>query len=222
MSVPISHAENPAVTSSDKDIRPIALTALRFLSVSSRPVDVDELSEMVAIKSGVGIFIEFDRLFDPMDLLTVCSSLITISRDSWVQLSHYSVHDFLTSEQISNGPASHYAIKVAEAHLAIAQLCMTYLLSFDQSVIGQSSSSSSSLLSSLDETLDMECHLLQYAATEWSFHVRQLPPEHQIQTKEMVLRLLDRENMAFHGGYRSIDKEKMKPVMGVHYIMPLS
>jgi hypothetical protein len=126
---------------------------------------------MVAIKSGVGIFIEFDRLFDPMDLLTVYSSLITISRDSWVQLSHYSVRDFLTSEQISNGPASHFAIKVAEAHLAIAQLCLTYLLSFDQSVIGQSSSSSSSLLSLLDETLDMECHLLQYAATEWSFHV---------------------------------------------------
>lgn len=183
----------------NEEVRFIAFTALQFLAVSSRPVNLEELSEMVAIKSGVSIFIEIDRLFDPTDILAVCSSLVSISRVSWVQLSHYSVREFLTSERICKGPASYFSIQEAEAHLAIAQRCLTYLLSFDQSVIPDHLHSSlPSSTSSLDESLDMNYPLLEYAAVEWHSHVRLLPSEYQTQAKPMVLRLLDHENVAFH------------------------
>lgn len=183
----------------DEEVRFVAFTALQFLTVSSRPVNLDELSEMVAIKSGVSIFIEIDRLFDPTDLLSVCSSLVTISRVSWVQLSHYSVREFLMSERIRKGAASYFAIHEPEAHLAIAQRCLTYILSFDQPVIpGHLHSSSSSLTSSLDESLAMAYPLLKYAAVEWHSHVRFLPSEYQTRIKSMIFRLLDQENVPFH------------------------
>jgi hypothetical protein len=183
----------------DEEVRLIAFTALQFLTVSFRPVDLAELSEMVAIKSEISIFIEIDRLFDPTDLLSVCSSLVTISGASWVQFSHYSVREFLASERICKGPARYFAIQEAEAHLEIARRCLTYLLSFDQSVIpGNPHSHLSSSPSASDDSLDMEYPLLDYAAVEWHSHVRVLPSEHQVQINRMVLQLLDPEKAAFH------------------------
>ncbi|CAG8892264.1 unnamed protein product [Penicillium egyptiacum] len=180
----------------DEEARSIAFTALQFLVISSRPVNLDELSEMVAIKPGVSILVEIDRLFDPTDVLAVCSSLVTTSRVSWVQLSHYSVRECLTSERICQGPASYFAIKEPEAHLAIAQRCLTYLLSFDQSVILDNFHQSTYALPSLDE--HTRYPLLEYAAFEWHTHVRLLPSEYQKQAESMILRLLDQDNLAFH------------------------
>ncbi|KAJ5374397.1 hypothetical protein N7517_006403 [Penicillium concentricum] len=177
----------------DEESRSIALTALQFLTISSRPVNLDELSEMVAIRPGVSIIVEIDRLFDPADILAVCSSLVTMSRVSLVQLSHYSVRECLTSERICKGPASYFAIKEHEAHLATAQRCLTYLLSFDQSVISDKFRGSS-----LDESLETSYPLLEYATFEWHTHVRLLPSEYQKQTEPMILRLLDQDNLAFH------------------------
>lgn len=195
----------------DEEVRSIAFTALQFLTVSSRPVNLAELSEMVAIKPEVSIFLEIDRLFDPTDLLSVCSSLVTISGASWVQFSHYSVREFLTLERICKGPARYFAIQEAEAHLAIAQRCLTYLLSFDQSVIpGNPQSRLSSSLSSSGGALVMEYPLLKYAAIEWHSHARILPLEHQARIKPMVLQLLDPEKAAFRHWlyiYRRREKE---------------
>lgn len=195
----------------DEDVRLVAFTALQFLTVSSRPLHLDELSEMVAIKTGVSIFIEIDRLFDPTDLLVVCSSLVSTFRESWVQLSHYSVREFLTSERIRKGPASYFAVLKVEAHLAIAQRCLTYLLSFDQSVILKHLCSSSlSLTSAVDGSLEMDYPLLEYAAVEWHSHVRLLPSEYQSDIKSMILRLLDQKNLAFRHWlsiYRAGDDE---------------
>ncbi|KUM57929.1 hypothetical protein ACN42_g9242 [Penicillium freii] len=182
-----------------EEARSIAFTALQFLAISSRPLNLDELSEMVAIKPGVSVLVEIDRLFDPTDLLAVCSSLVTTSRAFWVQLSHYSVRECLISEQICKGPASYFAIKEPEAHLAIARRCLTYLLSFDQSVISDNFHPFTySSTSSLDESLDTSYPLLEYAAFEWHTHVRLLPSEYQRQTEPMILRLLDQDNLAFH------------------------
>ncbi|KAJ5170039.1 uncharacterized protein N7500_002822 [Penicillium coprophilum] len=177
----------------DEESRSIASTALQFLTISARPVNLDELSEMVAIRPGVSVLVEIDRLFDPADILAVCSSLVTISRVFGVQLSHYSVRECLTSDRISTGPASYFAIKEPEAHLAIAQRCLTYLLSFDQPVMPDQFHTSS-----LDGSFETSYPLLEYATFEWHTHVRLLPSEYQNQTGPMILRLLDQDNLAFH------------------------
>ena len=92
----------------EEECRHVAFTALQFLTSSSRPVHLEELAEMVAIKPGTSIFIDIDRLFDPEDILMVCSSLVTSydSCDYWIRLAHYSVREYLTSERIRTGPAS--------------------------------------------------------------------------------------------------------------------
>ncbi|KXG53391.1 uncharacterized protein PGRI_004410 [Penicillium griseofulvum] len=176
----------------DEESRSIAFTALQFLTISSRPVNLDELSEMVAIKPGISVLVEIDRLFDPADILTVCSSLVTTSRTYSVQLSHYSVRECLTSERICKGPASRFAIKESEAHLAIAQRCLTYLLSFDQSAL------SDYFHKALDDPFETSYPLIAYSASEWHAHVRLLPSEYQAQIEPMILRLLDQDNLAFH------------------------
>ncbi|KAJ5440439.1 hypothetical protein N7491_002845 [Penicillium cf. griseofulvum] len=177
----------------DNESRSIAFTALQFLTSSSRPVNLDELSEMVAIKPGVSVLVEIDRLFDPADILAVCSSLVSTSMASLVQLSHYSVRECLTSERICKGPASHFAIKESEAHLAIAQRCLTYLLSFDQSALSDYFHEAS-----VDDPFETSYPLLAYSASEWHAHVRLLPSEYQDKIEPMILRLLDQDNLAFH------------------------
>ncbi|KAJ5503731.1 hypothetical protein N7463_006605 [Penicillium fimorum] len=202
----------------DEESRSIALTALQFLTISSRPVDLDELSEMVAIKPGVSVLVEIDRLFDPADILGVCSSLVTTSRVSCVQLSHYSVREFLTSDRIPKGPARFFAIKDPEAHLAVAQRCLTYLLSFDLSVISDDFHPSS-----LDEVLETSYPLLRYATFEWHTHVRLLPSEYQKQAEPMILRLLDQDNVAFHhwmSNYR-LGEDEHSPGSPLYYTAEL-
>jgi FOG: Ankyrin repeat len=115
-----------------------------------------------------------------------------------VQLSHYSVREFLILERICRGPASYFAIKEPEAHLAIARCCLTYLLSFDRPVISDNFHPSTYSSTSLDDSLDPSYPLLEYAAFEWHTHVQLLPSEYQSQTEPMILRLLDQDNLAFH------------------------
>jgi hypothetical protein len=223
--------------------------------VSSRPVDLAELSEIVAIKPGTSIFSDIDRLFDPKDLLVVCSSLITHSpknlelshysvRDflvseklhgDWVQLSHYSVREFLISERMRGGPARYFAIRDSEAHLAIAQRCLTYLLSFDQPVIPietEPESLHSSTLSStstlaehltLYEQLFVDYPLLEYSACEWSTHARLLPSEHQAKIEPMILRLLDQNNSAFQHWISlcGLGEETVRPGNALYYASKL-
>lgn len=239
----------------DEEVRLVALTALQFLMVSSRPVDLAELSEIVAIKPGTSIFSDIDKLFDSKDLLVVCSSLITYSpknlelshysvRDflvseklhgDWVQLSHYSVREFLISERMRGGPAGYFAIRDSEAHLAVAQRCLTYLLSFDQPVLPietESKSLHSSTLSStstlaehltLYEQLVVEYPLLEYSACEWSTHARLLPSERQAEIEPMILRLLDQNNSAFQHWISlcGLGEETVRPGNALYYASKL-
>ncbi|KAJ5692584.1 hypothetical protein N7462_002007 [Penicillium macrosclerotiorum] len=219
----------------DEEVYLIAFTALQFLMASSRPVDLAELSEMVAIRPGTSIFSDIDRLFDPKDLMVVCSSLITQSRAGFVQLSHYSVREFLISERICEGPASHFAIRDSEAHLAIAERCLTYLLSFDQPVIpteiGSESLHSSALSSTstlaehltLYEQLVDDYPLLEYSASEWYTHARLVPSEHQIKIEPMILHLLDQNNTAFHHwiSLYGLGEDAVRPGNSLYYASKL-
>ncbi|KAF2460324.1 ankyrin repeat-containing domain protein, partial [Lineolata rhizophorae] len=82
-----------------------ALRILKWLAFAARPLDVKEVAEAAAIDPTCSPAFDPDKVLeDPFDVLTICSSLITISGGSEqeVALAHYSVKEYLTSSRILN------------------------------------------------------------------------------------------------------------------------
>ena len=130
-----------------------AYTALRFLAVARCSVSVADVAEAVAINQECHTFDPCDRLTDPFDIIEILSSLVTHSsgqillrssqvprygsfpgaeRATEIRLAHYSVKEYLLSDRICHGKASTFHLMLHEAHRSAAELCLTYLLSFDQ------------------------------------------------------------------------------------------
>jgi hypothetical protein len=157
-----------------------AIRILRWLTFSARPLTVEEVAEVVAIHvEGDGHFDEDEVLPDPIDVITICSSLVfiteAIEEDSkssigisissssshskgyvtrrfreddiipyvgrsrsrslneddathYVRLAHYSVQEYLTSDDILLGKARSYSIQKLPSNVVIAQGCLIYLL----------------------------------------------------------------------------------------------
>ncbi|KAL2833732.1 hypothetical protein BDW59DRAFT_156533 [Aspergillus cavernicola] len=177
----------------DEESRHIAFKALQFLAFSVRPVSLGELAEIVAILPGTSIFTETDRPFDPRDVVEVCSSLVaSYDNGSWNQLAHYSVKEYLVSDRIRHGPASYFAMSEAEGHVAIADRCLTYLLSFELPVTDIESYFLSAMGSSKSPF-----PLIDYAVLKWARHAREIPHDLFQQLEIPILSLLDRNNLAF-------------------------
>ena len=121
-----------------KPNRDHARRLLQCLVAAIRPLDVQELAEVLAVEfdneEGIPKLKPDWRWEDEEQaVLTSCSSLITTieSDDSWlVQFAHFSVKEYLTSERLatSNGDASCYHINLEAAHTILAQACMSVLL----------------------------------------------------------------------------------------------
>ena len=141
----------------DEEDSEYAIRILRWLTFSSRPLLVEEISEIVAID------VERDPMFDrqevledPLEALNICSSLVTLatsdessdesSDEGWditwdnrsdsageiVVLTHFSVKEYLISERIRQGRASLYSMQDATCNEIIAKSCLGYLLQFPQ------------------------------------------------------------------------------------------
>ena len=120
-----------------KPNRDHARRLLQCLVVAIRPLQVEELAEVIAV--------DFDNAeeipklkpswrWDDQEqaLLTSCSSLITIvgtGGSRVVQLSHFSVQEFLTSTlATSSQDVSRYHIVLAPAHAILAEVCLSIFL----------------------------------------------------------------------------------------------
>ncbi|KAL8723877.1 MAG: hypothetical protein Q9166_008231 [cf. Caloplaca sp. 2 TL-2023] len=121
----------------DESYCQLAIKALQWLVYSKQPLELAELVDVLAID------VEDDRRFDadrrlpePKDVLKICSSLITITTsqnlkgEEWVvvKLAHFSVQEYLISQNILRGPAAAYTIDYQQAHTTIAEDCLTYLM----------------------------------------------------------------------------------------------
>jgi ankyrin repeat protein len=126
-----------------------------------------------------------NRLAYDRDILVFTSSLVTlvdqqseitvrivITPPDWVddddpevlQLAHASVKDYLTSEMIQNSDAKGFYISETGAHVTIAGACLQYLLSMNNEVLP-------------DDTNEWPKRfpLMEYAAHNWNYHLRQVP-----------------------------------------------
>ena len=129
----------------DDKKREYAHRLFQCLATSIRPLRVEELAEVLAIR-----FPEaapgpptFNADWHPPDaeeaVLSVCSNLISIvdrERHRVVQFSHFSVKEYLTSERLatSEEQLSYYHILRESAHAILAHASLSVLLQLDDQI----------------------------------------------------------------------------------------
>ena len=143
---------------------------LQCLTVTVRPLQVEELAELLAFDfqvsttGGMPTLKEDWRWDDEEEaVLSTCSSLITIihhANSRVVLFSHFSVKEFLTSSRLARSPhgeVSRFHIDLEPAHTIMAQACLATLLR--QDVHARNSDTKVS-------------PLVNYAAQHWVDHAR--------------------------------------------------
>lgn len=160
---------------------------LQCLISAFYPLDLKEVAEIVAINPFQGPIIDFDnKLYDPQDVLTICSSLVSVipstrgllDRNTQeekfafkeLRLAHYSVKEYLISNRVDGALAPMYSIDERLAHDAMAGFCIRYLLQFDQDDLGRGLPGSQYGL--LESAL-----FAPYAARCWGRHFRTAAPD---------------------------------------------
>ena len=92
----------------DEEKREYAQRLFQCLTVSIRPLRVEELAEILAVQFDEAAPPTFDPAWRPENsqeaVMSVCSSLVTvIDRGGYqvVQFSHFSIKEFLTSKRLA-------------------------------------------------------------------------------------------------------------------------
>ena len=172
----------------DAEKREYAQRLFQWLTLSIRPLRVDELAEILAIRFDSGSTPNYDPNWRSRDaeeaVLSACSSLITVTNvdgSRIVQFSHFSVKEFLTSERLATmgEELSCYRIHPGPAHLIMAKVCLSILLKLDDSV---------------EITTIKKSPLSVYAARHWIEHA-QFGDVPSIQ--DDILRLFDPDKPQF-------------------------
>lgn len=158
---------------------------LQCLISAFYPLDVKEVAEIVAINPFQDPIIDFDsKLYDPQDVLTICSSLVSVIPSTRgivdtkeekfpiqeLRLAHYSVKEYLISNRVNGALAPMYSIDERLAHDAMAGFCLRYLLQFDQDDLGRGLPGSQYGL--LENAL-----FAPYATRCWGRHFRAAAPD---------------------------------------------
>ena len=148
----------------DKVKQEFAHRLFQCIAVSVRPLRVEELAEILAVRFDAGALPQFNtrwRLGDAEEaVLSACSSLITVvnvNGSRIVQFAHFSVQEFLTSDRLSTArqDLSRYHIVPHLAHATLAQACLGVLLQLDDGI---------------DKGSIMTFPLSDYAAQHWFEH----------------------------------------------------
>ena len=151
-----------------KPNRDHACRLLQCLVVAVRPLEVEELAEVLAVDfddaDGIPKLKTNWRWEDEEQaLLSSCSSLITIVETEdhrVVQFSHFSVKEFLTSARLSTSSVdvSRYYVVLGPAHTILAQACMGVLLEPNNGVE--------------ENDVGKRSPLAEYAARYWVTHAQ--------------------------------------------------
>ena len=116
-----------------------AYRIFQFLTVAARPLRVEELAEVFAIRADretTGIP-EFNARWRPANaeeaVLSACPSLVTVTTnvngEQIVQFSHFSVQEYLTGNRLASSTLSRYHVLPQHAHTFLAKACLSILLS---------------------------------------------------------------------------------------------
>jgi hypothetical protein len=190
------------LTAISEEYAEYAIRILQWLTFSARPLSVEEIAEVVAID--VARDPAFDRdevLEDPLEVLDICSSLVTITTNGAdggsrpaqriVALAHYSVQEYLVSDRIRQGLAKQYSMQEAACQSAITRGSLKYLMQLQQL---------------LEEESLRVFALAKYSAEFWSSHLRKTKDEME-QVSHLTMGLLTREEPAYLNWLRLHDPD---------------
>lgn len=138
----------------------IARKTLMWLICCTRPLNLNELGIALAISPNDKELNEDERLDFDEQLLEICGSMIKLNQDFLVELGHFSVREYLTAKELSNGEPNPHFINEMEGHQLVLESCLSYL-SFTLYKDG------------LDgEPIARDQQLLHYAVYQWYAHGR--------------------------------------------------
>ena len=112
------------LTGIDDSDRELAIVAFQWLAFSARPLRLDELAEALAVRPGST---QMDNLFTPQDILTICSSLVTLTSTGELKLAHFTVKEYLLSDRILLTSVAAYATQKIQASKCIVERSVAYL-----------------------------------------------------------------------------------------------
>ncbi|KAL7946527.1 ankyrin repeat-containing domain protein [Trichoderma barbatum] len=112
----------------DKNLQLRVVNSLKWLAFSFDPLTIDLLTEMFALQPDrTALVDEAEKLFPTQNVLEILSGLVIVD-ENHVRLADSSIKEYLTSSRISHSPASAFSFTETEAHLQIAQSCLTHHL----------------------------------------------------------------------------------------------
>jgi len=173
----------------EKEKRSFAHRLFQCVTVAVRPLRVDELAEVLAIRFDTGQLPRYHVDWQSEDaqeaVLSACSSLISVvdvDGSPVVQFSHFSVKEFLTSDRLANSTEdlSRYHVHPHSAHTILAQASLTILLHLGDRV---------------DKNSIKRFPFAQYAAQHWVDHGRFENVSSSIQ--DAMERLFDMDEPSF-------------------------
>jgi ankyrin repeat protein len=115
---------------------------LQLIAFSERPLKVEEVVDAIAVDTDRDLFFcPKYRMPDPREITRYCSSLVIVTSIpehfdenngsyAGVQLAHFSVKEYLTSNRLDSDVAPNFQEPAARA--AIARACLAYLLHFNE------------------------------------------------------------------------------------------
>ncbi|KAI8624181.1 ankyrin repeat-containing domain protein [Xylariaceae sp. FL1651] len=119
--------------------KPIATRILQFLTFSDSPLSLDEAIDIITVNTSTCHFNPTDRMPCAEEILYYCSSLVIIveRKDNFweqaivksIQLSHFSVKEYLVSNRLEQDVAQDFEITTANASLT--NVCLIYLLGIE-------------------------------------------------------------------------------------------
>ena len=173
-----------------------AIRILRWLAFCCRPLLVEEMAEVVAINvERSPAFNGEEVLEDPLEVLGICSSLVTITATEdhsptkrIVTLAHYSVKEYLSTEQILQSRAARYSIQDIACNDFIAKGCLSYILQFQG-------------LGPFSYATIQKSKLALYAAAFWIKHA-QAAAQNAEDLNRLIMELFSTENNAYQNWCR--------------------
>jgi hypothetical protein len=118
------------VNASNADTQRLVQNVLTWIICSKDPLSTKELLEAVSINEG-DTELDSDAMPDEEGILKWCSSLVRRTPNgNRLELAHFTVEEFLLEIDANdlNSPYARYKITPEDQDLALAKLCMTYLL----------------------------------------------------------------------------------------------
>lgn len=168
----------------------------------------EEIAEIVAFDEPHTTFDPSKRLLNPLDVLAMCSSLLTSQRAHYkhhefgevviteLRLAHFSVKDYLLSPNRQTSRYAYYSLEDKASNLQIAKACLTYLNMepFSSGYQGRE----------MQDVMLTEWPLLDYAAHCCGAHLQTVETHMDLFTRDLLQNFLGTHSFPNGGNFGSL------------------